>query len=71
LIAGDLSDLGQLYSISQANFERDILPKLREYDSVIWFDCKGDSAAGKTEETQQLHAMVEKLVIVPTVFIWC
>lgn len=61
-IAGDLSGLGQLYSISLTDFERDILPKLREHDSVIWFDCKGDSTASKSDETQQLHATVEKLV---------
>ena len=60
MIAGNLSELGQLYSISLADFERDILPNLREHDSVIWFDCRGDSAASKSDEIQQLHVLVEK-----------
>lgn len=59
MITGDLSELGQLYSISLADFERDILPSLQEHDSVIWFDCKGHSAASKSDETQ-LHTMVDK-----------
>ena len=58
-IAGDLSELGQLYSISLDDFERDILPDLQEHDSVIWFDCKFEDAANKSDETQ-LHAIVEK-----------
>lgn len=60
MIAGNLSELGQLYSISLANFERDILPNLREHDSVIWFDYRGDSATSKSDEIQQLHVLVEK-----------
>lgn len=59
--AGDLSGVGQLYSISLADFERDILPNLQEHDSIIWFNCKGHSETCKSDDDEiQLHALVEK-----------
>ena len=57
--SGDLSDLGELYSISLENFEKDILPNLHEHDSIIWFDCPTNSGVSKGV-TQQLHKTVEK-----------
>ena len=57
--SGDLSDLGQLYSISLENFEKDILPNLHKHDSVIWFDSTTNCGVGKSV-TEQLHETVEK-----------
>lgn len=56
---GDISDLGQLYSISLDNFEKDILPNLQEHDSVILFDSETNDAELRSD-TSQLHTTVEK-----------
>ena len=56
-LAGDLSHLGQLYSISLEDFEKDILPNLHEHDCVIWFDFNTSDVAAA-----QLQTTVEKYV---------
>lgn len=59
IFAGDLSHLGQLYSISLEDFEKDILQNLHKQDSVIWFDSNTKSGVSESDK-MQLHKVVEK-----------
>ena len=56
-LAGDLSHLGQLYSISLDDFERDILPNLHEHDCVIRFEFNTKNDASSSDVAQLENTM--------------
>ena len=56
---GDLSSRGHLYQISTSDFERNILPRLTEHDTVIWV---GSDQSTASSEEDEIYSLIDKCV---------